>query len=156
MKIIYEEENKFQYKRSPDIKPWSEAEEKRTQETSQMVIDYENAGDGEWREYYDTDYEEVFTQTLPCNEYGIRARDNYVEATIAKEWFFYNRNYDENENRVKKGKKVTGSTFYTVAIDGDMLDENVAGYKTLADAKHALELELDFMKQRETWYRNNK
>lgn len=152
MKIIYEEENKFQYKRSPNIKPWSASEEKRTQETSRMVIDYEYAGDGEWREYYDTDYEEVFAQTLG-DEYGTRSN---VEAIITKEWFYYNRNWDENENRVKKGKRVTGSTFYSVAIDGNILDENVAGYKTLADAKHALELELDFMKQRETWCRNNK
>lgn len=137
---------KFEYKRSNNIKAWSAAEEKRTQETSQMVIRYEYAG-GEWREYYDTDGEEVFTDEIG-KEYGVREG---TEIVIYKEWFTYNKNWDENDRRVKKGKRVTGSTFYSVAIYGDILDDNVAGYKTLADAKHALELELDFMKQRETW-----
>lgn len=137
----------FVYTRSSDIKEWSFAEENRTQETSRMILDYENAG-GEWREFYDTDGEEVFTQELGA-EYGTRTG---VEAQITKEWFFYNRNWDENDRRVKQGKKVAGSTFYSVSINGEILNENVAGYKTLADAKHALQLELDYMKQRESWY----
>ena len=142
---------KFEYKRSNNIKAWSAAEEKRTQETSQMVSRYENAG-GEWYEYYDSDMEEVFTDEIG-EEYGVREG---TEIAIYKEWFIYNKNWDENDRRVKKGKRVTGSTFYSVGINGDILDENVSGYKTLADAKHALELELDFMKQREAWYSKRK
>ena len=141
----------FVYQRSADLKEWSAAEEKRTQETSRMVDGYWNAG-GEWGTFYDTDGEQVYSAEVG-EEYGMREG---TELLITKEHFVYALNYDENDRRVKKGKKVTGSTFYTVSIDGQTLDENVAGYKTLADAKHALNLELDWLKQREQHYRRQR
>ena len=132
-------------KEKKEVKPWSVAEQKRTEEASKMVHSYLYAGeDKEFMEFYDTDGEEVYTQKLG-KEYG--TRDN-VEAVIMKEWFIYKHNWDENDNRVKKGKRVPGSIFYTVAIDGEVIDENVAGYKTEADARHALEITLDWMKNR--------
>lgn len=145
-------EKPFVYQRSTDLKEWSKAEQKRTEETSRMVNDYLWAG-GEWSEYYDTEGEQVFSQELSAAEYGYR---DGIEATITKEHFVYKQNWDENDNRVKRGKTVTGSTFYTVGIDGEVLDENVAGYKTLADAKHALALELDYVKQREAYYKSRR
>ena len=145
-------EQKFVDQRSADLKEWSAAEQKRTDETSKMVDRYLNAG-GEWGEYYDTVGEEVFSQELSNAEYGLR---DGIEATITKEYFIYNHNYDENDKRVKMGKKVTGSTYYTVGIDGEVLDENVGGYKTYADAKHALDLELDWRKQREAFDRSRR
>lgn len=145
-------EQKFTYQRSAGLKEWSAAEQKRTEETSKMVDRYLNAG-GEWGEYYDTKGEEVFSQELSNAEYGLK---DGIEVTITKEYFVYNHNYDENDRRVKMGKKVTGSTYYTVGIDGEVLDENVGGYKTYADAKHALDLDLDWRKQREIWYKNRR
>lgn len=128
------------------IKPWSKAEEKRTKEASDMVMHYLYAGDDkEFMEFYDIDGEEVYPKTLG-KEYG--TRDN-VKAEITKEHFIYAKNYDENDIRVKKGKKVPGSTYYTVSIDEETLDENVAGYKTQKDAQHALEIELDWRRRRE-------
>lgn len=138
----------FSYSRSSDIKEWSTAEENRTKETTKMVDSYLYAGDsGEFMEYYDTVGDDVYTQRLG-EEFGTRES---TEATIMKEQFTYAQNWDENDNRVKKGKKISGTIYYTVAIDGETLNENVAGYKTLADAKHALALELDYMKQRHAW-----
>ena len=48
---------------------------------------------------------------------------------------------------MKRGKAVTGSTFYSVGEDGDSIDDSVLGYKTLADARHAVELYMDREKQ---------
>lgn len=144
-------EEQFKYTKSPDVKDWSEAEQKRTDETGKMVNKYLYAG-GEYGEYYEQDGEDVYTDEIG-EEYGAREG---TEVVISKEWFIYNRNWDENDNRVKKGKKVPGTIYYTVSINGEVLDENVGGYKTLADAKHALELELDYIKQREAWYKNRR
>lgn len=150
-------EEKFEYKRSADLKEWSAAEEKRTQETSKMVNRYlyaaeEGEGRGNFGEFYDTDSEDVFTQELG-EAYGTRSN---VEATISKAYFTYAQGHDENWKRVTKGKRVAGSTYYSADIDGMVLDENVGGYKTFADAKHALDLELDYMKQRASWYKNRR
>lgn len=134
------------------LKPWSKAEQKRTEEISKKIHQLYNAGES-FAEYYDTDGEDVYTQTLSKEEYGFR---DGTEATITKEWFIYAQNWDENDRRVKKGKRVTDSTFYTVGIDGEILDENVLGYKTFADAKHALDLELDWFRQRERKSRESK
>lgn len=144
-------EDKFTYKRSLELKPWSEAEERRTKETSNMVHRY-NTASNDFGEVYESDnFEDVYEMELNEAEYGVR---DGVPATITKQNFVYATGWDENENRVKRGKSVAGSTFYTVSINGEILNEDVLGYKTLGDAKHALELELDHMKQYEAWKRN--
>ena len=139
----------FKYVRDPSIKPWSDAEERRTRETSDMIVRLDNAGeDGEFQEYYSPDtYEEI--ETIPLgSDYGTR---NGVEAVIARQQYNYVHNWDENDNRVRRGGKVTGTVHYTVAIDGDYLNDSQLGYKTLADARHALALELDWLRQRESY-----
>lgn len=138
----------FVYERSADIKAWSSAEEKRSQETSEMINKYYHNED-----IYEEVYgDEVFSQELGP-EYGFREG---TEANIHKNHWTYVHGWDENDNYVKRGAKVKGSTYYSVGVDGDILNENVLGYKTLADAKHALALELDYYKQRESYYRRRK
>lgn len=128
----------FVYERSEDIKEWSKAEEKRTKEISDYIYEKQNVGD-EWQEYYEVNgIEDIETFTYFDEWRGVEH-----EVTITKNNLTYARSWDENDNSVKKGKAVTGSIFYTVDEDGDYIDENVIGYKTLADARHAARLYMD-------------
>ena len=132
--------------RADNLKPWSKSEQRRTEETSKMIDKYLRINEDNGYEIYEQDSEEVYNLELPMSEYGLR---DGLPVWIYKEWFKYAQSRDENYNRVTKGKKVTGTTSYGVSIDGDILDENVLGYKTYADAKHALDLYLDALKKAE-------
>ena len=145
-----EVEEKFEYKMSKDLKSWSDAEEKRTKDISDMLVRLDNAGDGDFQQFYepDSDNAETVYKTTVGEEYGFR---NGTEIEIYKEYYVYASNWDENDRRVKKGKKVPGTVHYTVSVDGDYLDDNHLGYKTLKDAQHDLALNLDWYKQREDW-----
>ncbi len=133
---------KFEYKRSEDIKEWSKAEEKRTRETSEYINKMHRAGDG-----WDEIYEENFVENIETFTYYDAWRGVEHEVTIAKSNFTYVHSWDENDNPVKRGKAVTGSTFYTVDEDGDYISDDALGYKTLADARHAARLFMDREKQ---------
>lgn len=118
-----------------EVKPWTKAEQKRSEEMSKYVNDKLRAG-GEFGEFYEeTAVEEIASRTLPANK-------NYKEEelTVTKMVVTYAQNWDENDNRVKKGKAVTGSTYYVVQDDNGSIDESCFAYKTKADALHAMEL----------------
>lgn len=136
----------FKYERSSDIKAWSDKEDERTRATSDMVIEYLNRGG--FGEYYEEENLDIVDTIEIGSEYGFR---DGTEITIAKNRVVYASNWDENDNRVKRGKAITGTTFYTVAIDGEVLDDSHPMYKTVADAKHDIALNLDYYKQREAY-----
>ena len=77
-------------------------------------------------------------------DYGVREG---TECAVFREQVIYAQNWDESDNRVKQGSAVPGTVYYTVSINGEILDENIIGYKTYNDAKHALDLELARMKK---------
>lgn len=133
---------KAPFKYVPTVKPLSPAEEKRTQDMHEKLRDWLFAGDdGEFMEYYDYgDSKEVYKGDVAGEE-----------VIIYKTHLVYADNRDENGKRVKEGKAVTGSTHYTVSVNGNDLDENIYGYKTFDDAKHALDLYADYTTQREAW-----
>lgn len=115
-------------------KPWTAAEDARTKEVSEMINSKLN--EGGWCEYYDQDSEDSDVEVI---EFSIPGRRD-SEITITKSWLTYVHSWDENENRVKRGGKVPGTVYYSVGDDGDIIDENYLGYKTLADARHAAAL----------------
>ena len=124
--------------KAQNLKPWSSAEKKRSDEISEVIYNLEHAGD-EWCEFYDYgDGEEVkVIEFAPptCKK---------TEVCIYKNWLVYAKNWDENDNRVKRGARVKGTTYYDVADDGDVINENYIGYKTLADAEHAAEIYMQY------------
>ena len=119
------------------LKPWSAAEQLRAQQISEKVYPYLVS------QFYDTTFSEVYTDEIG-EEYGVREG---TEVEILREQVIYAQNWDESDNRVKKGAVIPGTVHYTVGINGEVLDENLIGYKTFDDAKHALDLELDRMKK---------
>ena len=120
------------------LKPWSTAEQKRAEEVSSRVYEYLSKP-----EFYDTTYDTVY-ETEIGSDYGVREG---TEAKIYREQVVYAQNWDENDSRVKKGKAIPRTVHYTVGINGEILDENLVGYMTYDDAKHALDLELARMKK---------
>lgn len=115
-------------------RPWSPAEDKRTKEHSRKLYDLVNT-DG-WGEIYEENgIDEVESYNVVSNWGPNKGRQGQV--TIYKNNIVYAGNYDENDRRVKQGKAIPGTTYYDVAHDGDMIDENIMGYATLNDARHA-------------------
>lgn len=129
-----------------EIKPWSEAEQKRSSEMSRYVVDkVYRTGDDE--EFYEENFvEDIDSVVIKAPGY----KDE--EVTLSKMNLVYAQNYDEEDRRVKKGKAVTGSTYYVVQTDDGAIDENCFAYKTKADAVHAMEL---YVKETTDW-RNKK
>jgi len=118
-----------------EVKPWTKTEQKRSEEMSKYVNDKLHVGE-EFGEFYEeTPVEEIASRILPATK-------NYKqdEVTITKMNITYVQNWDENDRRVKKGKVVTGSTYYVVQDDNGSIDESCFAYKTKADAIHAMEL----------------
>ena len=115
-------------------KPWTAAEEARTKEISDMIN--QKLNEGGWCEYYDQDGEDYDVETI---EFAVPGRKD-TEISISKSWLTYVHSWDENERSVKRGGKVPGTTYYSVGDDGEIIDENYLGYKTLADARHAAAL----------------
>lgn len=116
------------------VKPWSKAEEKRTSETSKFIFNKINEGE-EWQEYYEENFvEEIAKHTISIPGY----KDE--EVTLQKMNLTYVQNWDEEGNRVKKGKALTGSTYYVVYGEDGSIDETNFAYKTKADAEHAMQL----------------
>lgn len=119
------------------LKPWSFTEQKRAEQVSEKIYPYLNS------EFYDTTYREMYSTEIGA-DYGVREG---TECVVFREQVIYAQNWDESDNRVKKGAAVPGTVYYTVSINGEILDENIIGYKTYEDAKHALDLELARMKK---------
>ena len=119
------------------LKPWSSIEQKRAEQVSEKIYPYLNS------EFYDTTYREMYSTEIG-EDYGVREG---TECVVFREQVIYAQNWDESDNRVKKGASVPGTVYYTVSINGEILDENIIGYKTYEDAKHALDLELARMKK---------
>ncbi len=119
------------------LKPWSAAEQKRAEEISSRIYDYLINPD-----FYDIEYKEVYNANVG-EGYGLPAS---AEATIDRSWIVYTTDRTEDGKRIKKGKAVPGTVHYTVGIYGEILDENIIGYMTYDDAKHALDLELARLK----------
>lgn len=119
------------------LKPWSAAEQLRAEKISAKVYPYLIS------DYYDTTLSTVYEDEIGA-EYGVREG---TEVEILREQVVYAQNWDENDNRVKKGATIPGTVHYTVGINGEVLNENLIGYMTYNDAKHALDLELDRMKK---------
>lgn len=120
------------------VSPWTSAEQKRTIDASDMVWFYYRE-----RDYYKQESEVIYREELG-DEYS---HYSGKEVTISKCWFVYSESWDEEHNRVPRGKRVPTTIYYSVAIDGDLLDENVLGYKTKTDAMHALKIELQYMRK---------
>lgn len=116
------------------IKPWSKGEDKRTKEMSKFVMDHLKAGE-DFGEFYEENVIEEYEPTVLKYE---GYKDD--EISVSKMNLIYTQNYDENEMRVKRGKAVTGSTYYVVQTDNGSIDETNFAYKTKADADHAKEL----------------
>lgn len=127
-----------------EIKPWSKAEQKRSEEISKWVGDKIRTGD-EFGEFYEESFvEDIATKEIP--EGGGLREDTL---TCSKMNITYVQNWDENDRRVKKGKPITGSTYYIVQTEDGAIDESHFAYKTKADALHAMELYYrDEMKRR--------
>ena len=134
------------------LKPWSAAEEKRSREMSKYVIDKLHAGD-EFAEFYEENYlEDIDSYTFEAD-----AANNENIVTLGKMNMIYAQNWDENERRVKKGKAVTGSTYYVVQDWNGSIDENCFAYKTKADAMHAMKLWIEEEKEsRKKWLERRK
>lgn len=143
-------EEKFEYRRSEDLKEWSAAEEKRATEMSKYVSD--KIRTGEFQEFYEENpVEELSKIELPGE--GVFNDD---EISITKMNLVYAQNWDENDRRVKQGKAVTGSTYYVVQTDNGSIDENHFAYKTKADAEHAMNLYVDEHKQRVAYWKRRR
>ena len=113
-------------------KPFSAAEQKRTDAINDKLKNYLFI-DGEYGEVYE---EEGIDEVEKYEVYNPwKKRD--TELTIYKNHLVYATNYDENDRRVKQGKAIPGTIYYDVAEDGDVIDENLIGYATLDDARHA-------------------
>lgn len=140
-------EERFEYKRSADLKEWSTSEEKRTADMSKYVSDKIRTGE-EFQEFYEENVvEELSKIELPGN--GVFKDD---EISVTKMNLVYAQNWDENDRRVKQGKAVTGSTYYVVQTEDGAIDENHFAYKTRADAEHAMKLYVDEHKQRVAYW----
>ena len=125
---------KLYIKAAKSIKPLSDEEIKRNDETLKMRLKYENLP-----EYYklSDNYQLVYQVDIPTDEFIPN------EAKIYKRYFVYTRDEDENGNYVRRGSRVPDSTYYSALLFDDPIDE-VCAYKTLKDAKHALQIELDW------------
>lgn len=108
------------------MKPWSKAEDKRSKEISDFIYNHLFIT-GEYAEKYDTQTiePEVETYIFPKNSVY-----KQTQVSISKMCLIDTRTE----------KRVTGSIYYDVDDDGDLIDENYLGYKTLKDAKHAMEI----------------
>lgn len=143
-------EEKFVYIRSSDIKDWSNAEEKRSNEMTQYI--YSKITEGSFNEFY----EENPVEEL--DSYTFERDSNFKEDTVSitKMNLVYAQNYDENDKRVKQGKAVTGSTYYSVQTEDGAINESQFAYKTKADAQHAMKLYIDREKQRRAYWARRK
>ena len=106
----------------------------------------------QYNEYYESNHlDDVATYLIEGQ--GV-LKDN--EVVISKYNLVYARNWDENDNRVKEGKAVTGSTYYHVSDDNGAIDETHQAYKTKADAIHAAELYVDQQRQLVEYYKKKR
>lgn len=113
-------------------KPWTNAEKKRTEDISQQLFNkcYRTGDDNEF-------YEEDTVAEVEKLEFPQVTNFKESEITIHSNQLIYTKSWDENDRYVKKGGRVQGTTYYTVADNGDVIDENYMGYKTKEDARHA-------------------
>lgn len=135
---------RFEYVKDPELKDWSTAEEKRNTDTTKKI--YSLLNEGSWNEFYEENYvENVETFTISAEGW----RDE--EVTVDKMNVVYAQNWDENDKRVKQGKAVTGTTYYTVQGDDGAVNEENFAYKTKEDAIHAAKLYVDRQKKYRDW-----
>lgn len=120
------------------VKEWSKAEHKRTKEISDFIYDHLYSG-GEYCKEYDEEATEddVKTYTFPVNNHFKQTTVSISKCHLIT---------------VPENKHVAGSNYYSVADDGDVIDENYIGYKTFKDAEHAAQIYIsDRLKQVEYW-----
>lgn len=144
-------EERFEYKRSADLKEWSASEEKRTAEMSKYISDKIRTGDSFQEFYEENAVEELDSVTIPGD-----SNFREEEVSITKMNLVYAQNWDEEDRRVKQGKAVTGSTYYVVQTDNGSIDESNFAYKTKADAEHAMKLYVDEERQRRAYWARKK
>ena len=104
---------------------------------------------GGWNEYYEENVVEDI-ETYEIEGKGVLKDD---EVTVSKMNLVYTQNWDENDRRVKRGKAVTGSTYYIVQTENGSIREDKFAFKTKADAIHAAQLYVDEEKQRIEYFR---
>ena len=122
-------------KENASIKPWSAAERKRSKELTQFLHSKLYCTD-EWQEFYK---EQVVIPDIETAEIA-KPNQKPERITISKCRLLYVQNWDENDNRVRKGSGVPDSTFYIVETEDGPVDEDCWAYKTLGDARHAMNL----------------
>ena len=112
------------------MKQFTEAQIARSKEISAFIFEKENKTDIWGRECYESEELEdgVVTYQFPQNMV-------YKSTTVS-----VSKMHLVN---VKTGKHVPGSNYFVVDDDGDVIDENYIGYKTLGDAKRAMEIYVD-------------
>lgn len=136
---------KFEYIQDPELKDWSAAEEKRNADTTKKI--YTLLDKGGWNEFYEENLvENVETFTISAEGY----KDE--EVTVDKMNVVYAQNWDENDKRVKQGKAVTGTTYYTVQDEDGAVNEEHFAYKTKEDALHAAKLYVDRTQKYRDWF----
>lgn len=128
------------------IKPWSKAEAQRSKEVTKYITSKTRVTK-EYQEFYEENFvEDIYKE--PLNFEGFH--DD--EISISKMNLVYAQNWDENDNRVKQGKAVTGSTYYVVQTEDGAIDETNFAYKTKADAEHAMKIYIkELTEQRNKW-----
>lgn len=124
MKRYIKSSKEITYNKKLGTTPWSAEEEARTQECSKRIYDMrEDLGWDDTDE--DGDAVEVYTFDLPNRK--------ETEVTISK---CYLQKVGHRYNG-ETYTRIPYTTFYTVDDYGMIIDENVVGYATLADARHA-------------------
>ena len=105
-------------------KPWSQEEEARTDECSNKLREImEDYG------YDNIDEESDTVEYYNCYFPGIKSTDVTIcKCRLAKKIY---------SQRGETTQPIPRTTYYTVDDDGWIIDENVVGYATLADARHA-------------------
>lgn len=124
MKRYIKSAKELAYNNKLGTTPWSADEEARTQECSKRIYDMrEDLGWDDTEE--DGDAVEVYTFDIPSRK--------QTDVTISKS-YLEKVSYDRNG---EKYTRIPNTTFYTVDDYGMIIDENVIGYATLPDARHA-------------------
>lgn len=139
-----EAQHKNEEEKQEKLKPWSEAEARRSKEMSKYVNDKLRAGDGGFGEYYEENHlEDLASYTFKRDVANVEDT-----VTVSKMNMIYAQNWDENDRRVKQGKAVTGSTYYVVQNMDGSIDETHFAYKKKEDAIHAMKLWIKEEEQR--------
>lgn len=135
-----EDKKQFVYVRDASLREWSETEEKHavdmTKKIGHYIYDLSEFYEEQW------DEEPLYYETLSGNGFSDE------EFAVYKSRVVYSGKWDENDELVKQGKAISGTTYYVATSEnsGDV-DESHFAYKTKEEAIHALKLFVDREKQ---------